>query len=437
MNKEEKYDAGPLLTLKKELNIEELKKNVSLEDRFIDLIIKNINKARWGQRFAVNWRANKDQEFIISIGATLPNDASEKDIKELKEVCGQAIVAQEGGRNKIVHEELDTIEFMHAVRQGTSSVLSFNECIYRGGLSFTIGRKTFEEIFKELELAFIDHSTRQFDSQEINSLAMMSLFYSLGDDKKIHTIYNPENNEFINRTLTLQYQIHKSSISFITKLVADAIVNALEEKCNDGQLRGIDFVSTKRNYTDCQGRIFNKIWEENFRYNKPNIADQLLTTICIACGYNDTKEPGPRWVTIADDEIVFRAIAEAEKYGIKLDLNKIPDRLKNICGQPDFSTTALMFAAKKTDIDKEKRLKLITFLIEQGADPAQKDKEGHNAIRYAKSSGNTEIAKYLSSLMKLDKSDVPEKIDNQMAFFKRTGQSADDKPNNDRAMLFS
>ena len=58
MNKEEKYDGGPLLTLSEGLNLEKLKNNVSIEDRFIDLIVKNINKARWGQRFAVNWRAN-------------------------------------------------------------------------------------------------------------------------------------------------------------------------------------------------------------------------------------------------------------------------------------------------------------------------------------------------------------------------------------------
>ena len=316
--------------------------------------------------------------------------------------------------------------------------MNFNECVYRGGLSFTIGWKTFEEMFKELELAFTDRSTRQFDSQDINGLAMMCLFYGVGDDKTIHTTYNPKDKKFINRILTLQGQIHRSSISFITELVAGAIVNALEEKCNNGQLHGIDFVSTKINYTDCLSGKFNKVWEENFRYNKPNIADQLLTTICIACGYNDTREPGPNWVTLSDDEIVFRAMGEAKKAGIKLDLNRIPDRLKSICGQPDFSVTALMFAAKKTDIDKEKRLKLVTFLIEQGADPAQEDKEGHNAIWYAESSGNTEVAKYLSSFIKLDKSGVPEKIDNQMAFFKRTGQPpAGDKENNSIAVPVS
>ena len=431
MNREEKKaekdDFGPLLILKKALNPEELKKNIFIEERFINLIVKNINNARRGQRFAVNWRANQEQEFIISIGATLAHDASEEDIIELKEACGQAIVAQ-NGLSKIVHEELDTLELMHATSQGISSLIRFNECIYRGGLSFTIGWHPYEDIFNELELAFTDRSTRQFHSQDLNGLAMMTLFYGLGDDKTIHTTYNAEKNEFINRTITLQYQIHRSSISFITKLVANTIVNALEEKCNNGQLHGIDFVSPKINYTDCQIDTFDKIWNENFRFNKENSADQLLTTICIACGYNDTSESATGWVTISDDEIVFRAVDEAEKAGIRLDFNRIPKRLKKICGQPDFSTTALMFAAKKTDINKEKRLKLVTFLIEHGADPAQKDKEGNNALWYAERSGNIEVATYISSIMKLDKSGVPNESDNQFVFFKRTGQSADDKP---------
>ena len=110
----------------------------------------------------------------------------------------------------------------------------------------------------------------------------------------------------------------------------------------------------------------------------------------MACGYNDKEKPDRFWEKLSDDQIVFKAMEVAREQDIKIDLNKIPNKLKKFCRQDDFSTTSLMFAVKKTDIDPEKRLKLVMFLIANGADPVQQDIKGHDALWYAQS-GNEDI----------------------------------------------
>lgn len=394
---ESKIDAGPLLILKEELKIEELEKKISIEDRFIDLIVKNINKERWGQRFAINTRANKDQRLIISIGATLPYGSKQQEIAELKEVCGHAIVADKEVTG-IVHEQLEEMDMDMAVQQGT--IVKFFEYIYKGGFSLTINRKYNEEYgWNELELNLLNRSTRQFLSQDDNNLKVMCLLYDLENvyGSESGTEYHAENKDFDGRDYTLAHAIFKSSISPMTKLVGRFFEQALEKRLYAGQIPQVDYIFV--NYKNCFSFNFEEMWEKEFRYNKQNIADALITTICVACGYNDTSAPGLFWIELPDEEIVFRAIKEAKEAGIKLDLNKIPEKLKRVCGEKDFSTTALMFAAKKTDIPVEKRINLITFLLKHGADPAQRDKDGHDALWYAENKGNTEVAEYLRKTM--------------------------------------
>ncbi len=89
------------------------------------------------QRFAVNWRANKDQELIISIGATLNPDASEEEIAKLKAICGHAIVPDKSATG-IVHNKLEKMELMVAAKEGKDSFIKFNQYIYKGNPDATV-----------------------------------------------------------------------------------------------------------------------------------------------------------------------------------------------------------------------------------------------------------------------------------------------------------
>lgn len=422
MNQEKKFDAGPLITLKKGLNLEELKKNASIEDRFVNLIIKIINSGRKDQRFAVNWRAGQDQKLIISVGATLLDAATADEIKELKSICGHAIVPEKNVTG-VVHNKLEKMELVEAAKKGKDSIFKFfKSCVYKGGLSFGIEYEHNEEFFSDnLELVFTTRSTRQFDSQNLNNIAKMCLFYDYENDTG--TKYDPVENEFTNREYALAFHIRRTSMEPIAQLISKTILDALIKVEKDIQLSDMAFFKSNVNYADYKHVIYDEVWEKDFRCNKQNIADALLTTICVACGYNDTSKSGRFWIKLSDDEIVFKAVQEAKKIGVKLDLNKIPDPLKGICNQPDFSTTALMFAAKKTDIPIAKRLDLIIFLLKNGADPAQQDNNGHDAIGYAESAGNTEIAAYLRMTMSFKS--AYQSVTNGL--FKKNHQSAEEK----------
>ena len=160
--------------------------------------------------------------------------------------------------------------------------------------------------------------------------------------------------------------------------------------------KGITFeIETEKK---CYNREFNQAWN-NIRYDKDKIADFLLTTICVACGYNDVRPFGQFWSSDpdlqCDESIVELVLQVGSENNIKIDLNKIPFKLKEVVGEDDFSITALMFAAKKKDIGSEKHLKLITILIKNGADIAIKDKNGHDAYWYAIQGNNIEIAEFL------------------------------------------
>lgn len=373
-----KFDAGPLQTLKAGLNLEELKKNISIDSIHIKTLIKIIKNGRQMQRFAVCWGADENNKASIVLGATLPFTATSKDIQELIDVCGHAIVAEKDLRG-IVHQKLKKQFPVPGP--------------YKGGLSFYlyIGEH-------HLGLMASDRSTDQYELQDYNGIAAMSHFYNFfcGPDKT-KTICEKKENQFTQREFNENFNQERTSMRPITELIFDTIHKALWEHIKDSKEIQINKITI--NYAGCHALEYHQTWEKEFRYNKDKIADFLLTTICVACGYNDDRKAGEFWPKLPDDKIVFKAVKVAEDANIPLDLNKIPNQLKQVFDQDDFSITALMFAAKKTDIDEMSRLKLVLFLIQKGADPAVKDKNGCNALWYAQQKNNVSIAEHLSTLL--------------------------------------
>src|ERR1700722_12198447 len=107
------FDAGEMSTLKKELNLEKLRKGAFIDDQFrkhITGIIKNMVKnSKKKQRFAVNWGANAvdadgNQKMEVWVGAT-SETATKEDIDEFKAVYGCDPIVPMDGLSGVVHEK--------------------------------------------------------------------------------------------------------------------------------------------------------------------------------------------------------------------------------------------------------------------------------------------------------------------------------------------
>ena len=121
-----KFDAGPLITLKPELNLSELEENAVIDEKYIEVIAKiaehlikknkenevkkhgKINNVIT-QRIAINCGADEKQEFNVVLGATLPSTATEQKIQELTGLYGHAIVAEKD-LTGIVHYKLSKMD---------------------------------------------------------------------------------------------------------------------------------------------------------------------------------------------------------------------------------------------------------------------------------------------------------------------------------------
>ena len=408
------FDAGPLITLKKDLDLEKLKENAFMGDQYTQLIRKiaenlikkteenNDIKEEKGvvdkgileesdnerdvafieamkkgltERIAINWGADEKQQFNVVLGITLPFNATPKQIEERQKLYGDVFVAEKnlGG---IVHDKLskkDDKESSYKHKGGLSA------CIY-------VKKSPIDDKWI-VHLIVSGRSTRQYFSQDYNQIAEMAWFYGFRNVPP-QTKYQKAKNQFSGRQYNGAFPVERESITEITDLVLNTICNSVE-----------DYYDCNVDRSDCLYSKYEDKWNKIFRYNKENLEDAFLTTMYIACGYNDEEEPGPFWDEFSDENIVFKTVTLALKHGLNIDFNRFPYQLKiilkNTWGQNDFSTTMLMFAAKKMDINPEKRLQLVRFLIASDADPLLQDSKGQNALSYARQAGNKIIEDYL------------------------------------------
>lgn len=380
------FDLGPLCTLKPGLLISDFE-NSEIDDESLNFLMTAIQRKTY-QRFAVNGKLlvkgphKKNYDFLQP---SLHAAASEEDMKDRESIYGEGkVVKALKGLTGIVHDKTEDIRRKAAIEEKNSELLEILNSRVETGFSLEC---------QDEQIWVTNRGGANRSSHDLNRNAKFALHY------RESVSYNEENQHFDNKNAsTLEYDLGRSAMEPLAYALTAAINKRVNGFITDKKLNNLQpkqnwcHIQIKHPPSGCYSYYYDRMWEQQIRFNKKTFAEYLKRTLYIAVAFSDDAKPGEFWTELSDAKIMWNVLDIADKYNITFNFDEIPPSL------PSCKVPFLMCAARRKCADA---LRMVMMLVENGADTFILDDKNRTVLDYAQEGNNPDVIAYLTGVRSL------------------------------------
>ncbi len=342
------------------------------------------------QRFAVIGRLlvkgpHKKNYFFFQ--PSLHSDASDQNMKDLEGIYGTGkVVKAVRELTGIVHDKSAEIRMKAAIEAKNSELVEILNSPVESGFSISYH---FDE-----NIEIINRGGANRSNHDVNKNAQFALFYR---ESIVYSNYNTQ--YFDNKdSSTLEYDLGRSAMEPLVNGLNAAINKRVNTFITDKKLNNLQpkqywcHISIHEPPSGCYSYYYDRMWEEQIRFNKKTFAEYLKRTLYIAVAFSDDAKPGKFWTELSDARIMWNVLDIADKYNITFNFDEIPLSL------PSCKVPFLMCAARRKCADA---LQMVMMLVENGADTFILDDKKRTVLDYAKEGNNLDVIAYLTGIQSL------------------------------------